>query len=64
MKYILIVAMMLIGLSGFSQEKWRTLTLRSTTGFNIQGDFIFTPTANLFYELNEMKQHLKEFKKE
>ncbi len=51
MRYILVVAVMLMGITGFSQDKWRTLTLETSTGLNINGDLIITPSINLYYEL-------------
>lgn len=53
MKKLLLLLLLLSCVSISAQEKWRTLTLSTTNGLSMNGEFITTSSMNISYELNK-----------
>lgn len=51
MKKVLLLLLLIITSSMVGQEPWRTLTLSTTNGVNLKGEFISTSSINISYEL-------------
>lgn len=50
-KIKLVLLLLFVSLSSYSQTPWRTLTFTNNTGVNVRGNMFNQSSANLYYEI-------------